>query len=62
MTAARAVLSTKKLLPVAEGALGLKQSDAVFAHVKQLPQILEELFLLYHRRRTSWRRWGYLSA
>ncbi len=34
----------KKLLPVAEGALGLKQSDAVFAHVKQLPQILEELF------------------
>ncbi len=34
----------KRLLPVAEGALGLKQSDAVFAHVKQLPQILEELF------------------
>lgn len=34
----------KKLLPVAQGALGLKQSDAVFAHVKQLPQIIEELF------------------
>ena len=38
------VVHKKKLLPVAEGALGLKQSDAVFAHVKQLPQILEELF------------------
>ena len=37
------VVHKKKLLPVAEGALGLKQSDAVFAHVKQLPQILEEL-------------------
>ena len=39
------VVHRKKLLPVAEGSLGLKQSDAVFAHVKQLPQILEELFL-----------------
>lgn len=38
------VVHRKKLLPVAEGSLGLKQSDAVFAHVKQLPQILEELF------------------
>ena len=38
------VVHRKGLLPVAEGSLGLKQSDAVFAHVKQLPQILEELF------------------
>lgn len=38
------VVHRKKLLPVSEGSLGLKQSDAVFAHVKQLPQILEELF------------------
>ena len=38
------VIHRKKLLPVAKGSLGLKQSDAVFAHVKQLPQILEELF------------------
>lgn len=38
------VVHRKKLLPVAQGALGLKQSDAVFAHVKQLPQLLEELF------------------
>lgn len=38
------VIHRKKLLPVAKGSLGLKQSDAVFAHVKQLPQILEGLF------------------
>ena len=38
------VVHRKKLLPVSQGSLGLKQSDAVFAHVKQLPQILEELF------------------
>ena len=41
------VVHRKKLLPVAEGSLGLKQSDAVFAHVKQLPQILEELFFAF---------------
>ncbi len=33
----------KKLLPVKEGALGLRQSDAVFHHTKQLPQIVEIL-------------------
>lgn len=38
------IVHRKKLLPVAQGSLGLKQSDAVFAHVKQLPQILQELF------------------
>lgn len=38
------IVHRKKLLPVAQGTLGLKQSDAVFAHVKQLPQLLEELF------------------
>ena len=56
------VVHKKKLLPVAEGALGLKQSDAVFAHVKQLPQILEELFFAVPQAQNSWRRWGYLSA
>ncbi len=30
----------RMLLPVAEGARGLRQSDAVFAHVKQLPLLL----------------------
>lgn len=32
----------KKLLPVSEGECGLRQSDAVFAHIKNLPAILEE--------------------
>lgn len=39
------IFHQKKLLPVKAGTLGLKQSDAVFAHVKQLPQIVEGLFL-----------------
>jgi len=30
----------KKLLPVAEGECGLRQSDAVFAHIKNLPAVL----------------------
>ena len=34
----------KKLLPVKEGELGLRQSDAVFAHVKQLGTIVDSLF------------------
>lgn len=34
----------KKLLPVREGAVGLRQSDAVFAHVKQLDQMVSALF------------------
>ena len=33
----------KKLLPVKEGTLGLRQSDAVFHHTRQLPDILETL-------------------
>ena len=36
-------IQSKKLLPVAEGALGLRQSDAVFHHIVQLPQLFEEL-------------------
>ena len=38
------VTHRKKLLPVKQGALGLKQSDAVFAHVKQLPELVRDLF------------------
>ncbi|MGI5893543.1 MAG: peptidase M22 [Candidatus Merdivicinus sp.] len=34
----------KQLLPTADGALGLRQSDAVFAHVKQLGVVTERLF------------------
>ncbi len=32
-----------KLLPVKEGELGLRQSDAVFHHTKQLPQVIGNL-------------------
>ncbi|MBQ8027486.1 MAG: peptidase M22 [Clostridia bacterium] len=39
------VFQAKKLLPVAEGALGLRQSDAVFHHTVQLPQLFDELEL-----------------
>ncbi len=34
---------SKKLLPVKPGEKGLRQSDAVFHHVQQLPQILDAL-------------------
>ena len=38
------VYQCKKLLPVKDGELGLRQSDAVFHHTKQLPDMLEQLF------------------
>ena len=38
------VIQLKKLLPVKAGELGLRQSDAVFHHTVQLPQLLTELF------------------
>lgn len=38
------VFQAKKLLPVKSGALGLRQSDAVFHHTVQLPMMFEELF------------------
>lgn len=38
-----AVLQQKRLLPVRENAIGLKQSEAVFHHVKQLSEMLEAL-------------------
>ena len=40
----KSVVHRKKLLPVKQGECGLRQSDAVFHHVQQLPQIIEELF------------------
>ena len=33
-----------KLLDVSEGSLGLRQSDALFAHTKRLPELMEKLF------------------
>lgn len=38
------VIHQKKLLPVKEGQLGLRQSDAVFHHTRQLPELAEQLF------------------
>ncbi len=39
----RGMLQQKKLLPVKAGECGLRQSDAVFHHTKQLPAMLEAL-------------------
>jgi len=38
------ILQQKKLLYVKDGTLGLKQSDAVFSHIKQLPELINNLF------------------
>lgn len=35
--------NVSRLLPVREGALGLRQSDAVFAHVRQMPEVMHAL-------------------
>ncbi len=37
------VRSERRLLPVAPGGRGLRQSDAVFLHVRQLPELVEKL-------------------
>ncbi len=37
------IIQAKKLLPVKEGELGLRQSDAVFHHTKQLPEMIEHI-------------------
>lgn len=42
--ATNSVISKKKLLPVKEGEKGIRQSDAVFHHTVQLPELIEELF------------------
>ena len=41
--AAERVEQQKQLLPVTKGKMGLRQSDAVFHHVRQLPNIVERL-------------------
>ncbi len=46
------VLHRRKLLPVAAGERGLRQSDAVFHHVKQLPDMVEQLYELTDERPT----------
>ena len=42
-TKERRLYGEKKLLPVKEGELGLRQSDAVFHHVRQLPERIKRL-------------------
>ena len=42
------IVQAKKLLPVKEGELGLRQSDAVFHHTRQLPEMVEQLCGQYH--------------
>lgn len=42
-TEKRGILQSKKLLPVGSGEAGLRQSDAVFAHVKQLSEVFSGL-------------------
>jgi len=37
-------VNVSKLLPVKEGELGLRQSDAVFSHIKSLPELSGRLF------------------
>ena len=39
----RVLGSFRKLLPVAEGERGLRQSEAVFIHVRQLPEMMERM-------------------
>ena len=42
-TAGEVVCAKKRFLPVKEGQLGLRQSDALFHHTVALPEMLEEL-------------------
>ena len=38
------VINVKKLLPVKDGEKGIRQSDAVFHHTVQLPELISQLF------------------
>ena len=40
----KSVVQQKKLLPVKQGELGLRQSDAVFHHTQQIPDLLDALW------------------
>ena len=42
-TAGEVVCAKKRFLPVKEGQLGLRQSDALFHHTAALPEMLKEL-------------------
>lgn len=38
------VVHKKQILPISDGALGLRQSDAVFNHIKNFPKLISDLF------------------
>ncbi|MGN0460627.1 MAG: peptidase M22 [Ruminococcus sp.] len=46
-------ISVRKLLPVKEGELGIRQSDAVFHHNRQLPELFDELMEKYRGEITA---------
>lgn len=50
---ANTIIQSKKLLPVKAGELGLRQSDAVFAHVKQLGDMVQNVFDEYRKEITA---------
>lgn len=50
---ANTIIQSKKLLPVKTGELGLRQSDAVFAHVKQLGDMVQNVFDEYREEITA---------
>ncbi len=39
----KSFISSRKILPVKDGERGLRQSDALFQHIKQLPEIIDGL-------------------
>ncbi|MBQ7172834.1 MAG: hypothetical protein IJR88_01765 [Clostridia bacterium] len=47
----KVIANLKSLLPVADGERGLRQSDALFAHVKNLPGMIRELEPLFQNYR-----------
>ena len=47
------LLQEKMLLPVKKGEKGIRQSDAVFHHTVQLPEIIDKLFTKTGKRDIS---------
>ena len=52
----------KQLLPVKVGEVGLRQSDAVFHHTRQLPELLERLPDVIQRKLAKYRRFAVVSV
>ena len=51
----KSVVQQKKLLPVKQGELGLRQSDAVFHHTQQIPD-----WMRYGRMTMCPKQWEFL--